>query len=81
MSDQESTKEVGLTHVLARAITDEEVRKRLFLEPDALADEYELTPRDRDTMKRISPADIEEATRQLDKRSWWGIAIFIKIEF
>ena len=81
MSDQDLTKEVGLTQVLARVVADAEVRKRLFLEPDALAEEYKLSPRDREALKRISPADLEEATRQLDQRAWWGIYIFIKIEF
>lgn len=82
MSEEIKTeKQVGVVALLARAVTDPEVRERLLSNPHELAQEFGLTEGDAEALKRISRADIEDASRQLEQRAWWGIYIFIKITF
>jgi hypothetical protein len=76
-----TTESRGLMELLGRAVLDPEVRNKLFKEPDLLATQYGLAPKDAEALKRIDRAKIEEAASQIASRSEVTIAIVIRIKF
>jgi hypothetical protein len=67
--------------LLGRAVLDPEVRNKLFKEPDLLATQYGLAPKDREALKTIDRAKIEDAASQLATRSEVTVAVVVRVKF
>ena len=72
---------IGLVALLSHAVTDAEVRSRLFADPEAVAKEFDLNREELIALKGIEQTKIEEAAREMVNRAEWTIAIFIRVRF
>jgi hypothetical protein len=54
-----------LTEFLSRALLDEELRDRLFADPDAVAREFGLASEEVDAVKRLDRGKLEQRAARL----------------
>ncbi len=71
----------GLMELLGKAVVDPAFRDKLFTSTDAVADEYGLSPNDKEALKTVDRAKIEEAASQMTSRAQTAISIVIRIKF
>jgi len=57
-----------LTELIGRALLDGQLRERLFADPEAVAQEFELAPAERDAIRLLDRAKFEHAAARLR----WG---------
>jgi hypothetical protein len=58
----------GLIALLGKALTDKDLRSKLFADPDAPAREFDLSEPDAEAIKKLEAAKFEHAATQLARR-------------
>jgi hypothetical protein len=71
----------GLMELLGKAVVDPAFRDKLFASTDAVATEYGLSPQDKEALKTVDRAKIEEAATQMTSKAQTAISIVIRIKF
>jgi len=67
--------------LLGKAVVDPAFRDKLFASTDAVAAEFGLSPKDKEALKTVDRAKIEEAASQMTSRTQTAISIVIRIKF
>jgi hypothetical protein len=78
-----STKETRETLIglLGRALIDPEFRKTVVANREKVADDLSLSPEDREALKKLDPAQLEEAASNLAGRTDLTIKVVISGHF
>ena len=71
----------GLVEVLGQALVDADYRKRLVADPAKVADEAGLSDLDRDALRQVNQAQLEDAAARLGTHSEFKIMIGIAGHF
>ena len=71
----------GLMELLGKAVVDPAFRDKLFASTDAVASEYGLSAQDKEALKTVDRAKIEEAATQMKSKSHIAISIVIRVKF
>ena len=71
----------GLVELIGRALTDKEIRKRLFEDQQKLAAEFDLPEKDIEALSTLDPGLFENAAERLVGRAEWTIKVVIKKSF
>ena len=71
----------GLVELIGRALTDKEMRKRLFEDQERLAAEFDLPEKDIEALSVLDPVKFEDAAERLVGRAEWTIKVVIKKSF
>ena len=72
---------VGPMGLLGKAVVDPAFRDKLFASTDVVATEYGLSAQDKEALKSVDRAKIEEAASQVTSRAQTAISIVIRINF
>lgn len=80
-NDENGSPGKGLVELIGKALTDNEMRGRLFKEPRALAAEFKLPKSDIEALERLDESKFAEAAERLVGRAEWTIKVVIKKSF
>jgi hypothetical protein len=67
----------GLIALLGKALTDKDLRAKLFADPDATAREFQLSEPDAEAIKKLEPKKFEHAAGELANRP--NIAVKVQV--
>jgi len=81
MATTQPPEQRGLMELLGKAVLDQDFRKKLFAEPDKMAQQYQLSTQDTEALKKVDPKSLEAAATQMANRSEVTISIVIRIHF
>jgi hypothetical protein len=71
----------GLTELLGKALTDKEMRSKLFADPDGTARAFNLSGQDTEALKKLDSAKFEHAATQLASRQEWTVKVVVSKKF
>ena len=71
----------GLTELLGKALTDHDLRERLFADPEATGRDFDLSDADHKAIKTLDRAKFEHAATELANRQDWTVKVQVSKSF
>lgn len=71
----------GLTELLGKALTDHDLRERLFTDPESTGRDFDLSDSDHKAIKALDRAKFEHAAAELANRQDWTVKVQVSKSF